>query len=62
MKKLLFTVTLMFASFIAFSQSTAMIALVLEEGKESEYLAKEKKWNIAAQAMVDASVVLKILT
>ena len=57
MKKLLFTVTLMFASFIAFSQSTTMIALVLEEGKESEYLAKEKNWNIAAQAMVDAGMI-----
>ena len=34
-----------------------MIALVLKEGKETEYLAKEKNWNKAAQAMVDAGMI-----
>ena len=44
-------------SHISFGQSTAMIAVVLEDGKESEYLATEKNWNIAAQAMVDAGMI-----
>ena len=42
MKKLLFTLTFVFAISIAYSQSTAMIAILLEDGKESEYLAIEK--------------------
>ena len=55
MKKLL--LFLSFVSSISFSQTTAMIALVLEDGKEGEYLTKEKNWNIAAQAMVDAGMI-----
>ena len=55
MKKLFLLIFLV--SSFSFSQTTAMIALVLEEGKESEYLAKEKNWNIAAQAMVDAGMI-----
>ena len=57
MKKLLFTLTFVFAISIAYSQSTAMIAILLEDGKESEYLAIEKNSNIAAQAMVDAGMI-----
>jgi len=57
MKKLIFTTTLFLAISIAYSQSTAMIAILLEDGKESEYLAIEKNWNIAAQAMVDAGMI-----
>jgi len=55
MKKLL--LFLLLVSSISFSQTTAMIALVLEDGKEGEYLTKEKNWNIAAQAMVDAGMI-----
>ena len=44
-------------SHISFGQSTAMIAVVLEDGKESDYLTTEKNWNIAAQAMVDAGMI-----
>ena len=54
MKRQLITLTFLLVSFLAFSQTTVMIAHVLEEGKESEYLAKEKNMNIAAQALVDA--------
>jgi hypothetical protein len=57
MRKLLFTLTFVFAISITYSQSTAMIAILLEDGKESEYLAIEKNWNIAAQAMVDAGMI-----
>ena len=57
MKKLIFTTILFLAISIAYSQSTAMIAILLEDGKESEYLAIEKNWNIAAQAMVDAGMI-----
>ena len=55
MKKILFSLFLI--SNLALAQSTAMIAIVLEEGKESQYLAKEKNWNIAAQAIVDAGLI-----
>ena len=47
MKKIIAS-TLLLISYITFGQSTAMIALVLNEGKESDYLAKEKNWNVAA--------------
>ena len=40
MKKILFSLFLI--SNLALAQSTAMIAIVLEEGKESQYLAKKK--------------------
>ena len=35
-------VVLILISYLSYSQSTAMIAVVLEDGKESQYLAKEK--------------------
>ena len=50
-------VSLILISYLSYSQSTAMIAVVLEDGKESQYLAKEKNWNIAAQALVDAGII-----
>ena len=55
--KTLLSIVFCFFSVISFSQSTAMIALVLEEGKEDEYLSKEKNWNVAAQALVDADII-----
>ena len=51
------TISLILISYLSYSQSTAMIAIVLEDGKESQYLAKEKNWNIAAQALVDAGII-----
>ena len=56
MKKFIIS-SIILISHISFGQSTAMIAVVLEDGKESEYLATEKNWNIAAQAMVDAGII-----
>ena len=50
-------VSLLLFCALSYSQTTAMIALVLKEGKETEYLAKEKNWNKAAQAMVDANMI-----
>ena len=55
MKKIAFTLIL-FVLFLIWT-ITAMIALLLNDGKESEYLAKEKNWNVAAQAMVDAGMI-----
>mgnify|MGYP001158572732 FL=1 len=57
MKKLIITTTFFLAFSISYSQSTAMIAILLEDGKESEYLEKEKNMNIAAQAMVDNGLI-----
>jgi hypothetical protein len=57
MEKIIFTTTLFLALSITYSQSTAMIAIVLEEGKESQYLDQEKNWNIASQALVDAGII-----
>ena len=57
MKKLIFTTIFILAISIAHSQSTTMIAMLLEDGKESVYLEKEKNMNIAAQAMVDAGLI-----
>ena len=51
------TSTLILISYLSFGQSTAMISLVLNDGKETEYLSKEKNWNVAAQAMVDAGMI-----
>jgi len=56
MKKFIIS-SFLLISYLSFGQSTAMIAVVLEDGKESEYLATEKNWNIAAQAMVDAGMI-----
>ena len=57
MKKLIIITTFFLAFSISYSQSTAMIVILLEDGKESEYLEKEKNMNIAAQAMVDAGLI-----
>ena len=57
MKKLIITTTFFLVFSISYSQSTAMIAILLKDGKESEYLEKEKNMNIAAQAMVDAGLI-----
>ena len=49
--------TLLLIGSVTFAQSTNMIEIFLEDGKEVEYLEKEKNWNIAAQAMVDAGMI-----
>jgi len=45
MKKLFFTILFFLAFFISHSQSTAMISILLEDGKESEYLEKIKEYE-----------------
>ena len=56
MKKFIIS-SLILISYLSYGQSTAMIAVVLEDGKESQYLAKEKNWNVAAQALVDNGII-----
>ena len=56
MKKIVL-LSFLFICSMTYAQSTAMIAILLEDGKEAEYLAQEKNWNIAAQAMVDAGMI-----
>tara|TARA_B100001758_G_scaffold118735_1_gene102013 strand:+ start:323 stop:1090 length:768 start_codon:yes stop_codon:yes gene_type:complete len=56
MKKIFYAAFTLFTT-LSFAQSTVMIALVLEDNKENEYLEKEKNWNIAAQAMVDNDMI-----
>ena len=56
MKNIIVTALLLFTTF-SFAQSTVMIAILLEDNKENEYLEKEKNWNIAAQAMVDNGMI-----
>lgn len=51
MKKLLL-ITFLFSVLTTSAQTTTMIAVVLENGKEQEYLNYEKNWNKAAQQMV----------
>ena len=43
MKNLLLTL-IMFFSITTYSQSTSWIPIVIEEGKDTEYLAFEKNW------------------
>ena len=56
MKKIVL-LSFLFICSMTYAQSTAMIAILLEDGKEAQYLAQEKNWNIAAQAMVDAGMI-----
>ena len=56
MKKRVLFLSILFSNMI-FAQSTAMIAILLEDGKEEQYLEQEKNWNIAAQAMVEAGMI-----
>ena len=51
-------VSLILISYLSYSQSTAMIAVVLEDGiKKVNIFSKRKKLNIAAQALVDAGII-----
>ena len=58
MKKLLF-IALLFSFVYSSAQSTTMIAVVIEDGKEQEYLKYEKNWNKAAQQMVDDDLIVQ---
>ena len=56
MKKLLL-ITFLFSVLTTSAQTTTMIAVVLENGKEQEYLNYEKNWNKAAQQMVQDDLI-----
>ncbi len=51
MKKLLF-VLLLLTSIYSFSQSTTMLAMLLEGGKEESYLKMQEKWKKVNEAFV----------
>ena len=44
----------MFFSITTYSQSTSWIPIVIEEGKDTEYLAFEKNWMSINEALIDA--------
>ena len=58
MKKLLLT-TFLFSVLTSSAQTTTMIAVVIENGKEQEYLNYEKNWNKAAQQMVKDDLIVQ---
>jgi len=58
MKKLLL-ITFLFSVLTSSAQTTTMIAVVLENGKEQEYLNYEKNWNKAAQQMVKDDLIVQ---
>ena len=53
MKNLLLTF-LVFATLTTYSQSSTWIPVVIEEGKDMEYLAFEKNWMSINEALIDA--------
>ena len=54
MKKIVFAFLF---SAITYGQSTIMLAMVLEEGKEDAYLKMEKKWQTLNEAAVDKEII-----
>ena len=56
MKKILF-VFAFFLSFLSYSQSTVMLAMVLEEGKEESYLKMEKNWKKVNETAVAEGII-----
>ena len=53
MRNLLLALVLLFTA-SAYSQSTTWIPIVIEDGKDTEYLAYEKNWMKINQALIDA--------
>jgi len=56
MKKILFVFTFIIGLH-SYGQSTVMLAMVLEEGKEDAYLKMEKKWKTLNEAAVDKGII-----
>ena len=56
MKKLLFVFTF-FLAFYSYGQSTVMLAMVLEEGKEDSYLKMEKNWQKVNETAVAEGII-----
>ena len=51
MKKTIFTITFFLATF-SYAQSTTMLAMLLEDGKEESYLKLEENWKKVNEALV----------
>ena len=51
MKKTVFTITFFLATF-SYAQSTTMLAMLLEDGKEESYLKLEENWKKVNEALV----------
>ena len=60
MKKYLFLLFCV-AHFFSYAQTTTMIAVVLEDGKEQEYLEYEKNWHKTAKEMVKDDLIVQFL-
>ena len=58
MKKYLFLLFCV-AHFFSYAQTTTMIAVVLEDGKEQEYLEYEKNWHKTAKEMVKDDLIVQ---
>ena len=56
MKKLLFTLTFIIG-LNSYGQSTVMLAMALEDGKEDAYLKMEKNWQTLNEAAVDKGII-----
>ena len=52
MKKIIFILTLLFSTNLI-SQSTQWLPMVINEGKDAEYLELEKNWMQINQALID---------
>ena len=56
MKKVLFALTFIIG-LNSYGQSTVMLAMALEDGKEDAYLKMEKNWQILNEAAVDKGII-----
>ena len=56
MKKLLFALTFIIG-LNSYGQSTVMLAMALEDGKEDAYLKMEKNWQTLNEAAVDKGII-----
>ena len=52
MKKIVFILTLLYSTSLI-SQSTQWLPMVINEGKDAEYLELEKNWMQINQALID---------
>ena len=58
MKKYLFLLFFV-VHILSYAQTTTMIAVVLEDGKEQEYLNYEKNWHKVANEMVKDNLIVQ---
>ena len=60
MKKIIFILTLLFSTNLI-SQSTQWLPMVINEGKDAEYLELEKNWMQINQALIDDGYILSLI-